>query len=688
MFRPTLPISPSTTPANVHGAAGADASHDAPPAAPTTTTGAVPESRSAGHKIRKSVGKFVRSNVKEPLKKMAHTISSRSSQSSRSARISPSAEGSLAASQLGRDGAVVEAPVNPPAREEPSESHAQSGEEVQTQTEAAPPEGHDTRPDVAPAKQRVVVTYADKGKEVDSGSHPVSDEVVQSGEAVQTAPEAALPEGRDTPPDVAPAKQRVGVTYADKGKGVDAGLKGRRSFSGGEQLLKPGATENRRSSSLSVGPHDRKKMRHLGGVPRPPSFTGVSRQTSVSSMLGRHTPYSLTPQQVKWLEAENLPTKLDTQMMFLSKEVRETLATPQLVEDDLQGGDYLSKYEAGPESASHAKTQGYQYHGEILGGIPRTRNKGDYRANHGVIVVIDRSLPRQTEPYGPGSPFMVHSRAGIGTDTPLFATVASTLQKGRYKVFRPKNRALAARVSTIAKKWASKNYIPYDLEDLKLMTKPESAMAWDGEAEKMAIKYGMTADTAYPKWARNDVVKATLKTAIGSMCVTLYVKCLQSADLDGAVDKFKTDHPERDFNQTPLTKDEKKDIMRARVRAWKDGSFIRHKARGMAPMNAEHLLYSDKENFKCIGWIEVKEEDVAYKEQVPPTAPTLAHTGLTGSPLDPVVLANALKRNPDLEAYIKDPEQLQARLSLTQEAAQEDMQRELWTTSESEPEGA
>ena len=321
--------------------------------------------------------------------------------------------------------------------------------------------------------------------------------------------------------------------------------------------------------------------------------------------------------------------------------LEKQMQSKQLSIGDMLPGDVLLRF-AHP-TIPHPRTEEIQSR-PVMNGIPSPQNFGDYRNAHAVMWVKNPGNPGNTEARGMGEPQVVDARAGLGEEN-IMAVQPTALQAGTYWVYRPTDAHLGDVAAQVGMRWADEGKVPYSIPELSQMGKPtDEFVKFDEEAKEAAVSFAVDAFEANPKWAENPPGISVKKMEKGAQCASLVAKSYQAAKLRVEHAK-KMEHARKVMTQDAeaVPADDLADAILAHSLA--DAVFegymankgpaehldsltglMAHKPNGIAPRTLEHLMFTGKNadgspQFKPIGVLEMKQEDILYAESRNPAIP-------------------------------------------------------------------
>lgn len=290
---------------------------------------------------------------------------------------------------------------------------------------------------------------------------------------------------------------------------------------------------------------------------------------------------------------------------------------------DMLPGDVLLRYQSpkGPDERIEMAQMKPR-----LNGIPSSKNFGDFRIAHALLWTKNPANPGNTEARGMGEPQVVDARGGIG-DTNIMSVQPTALQAGTYWVYRPTDAHLGDITAQVGMRWADEGNIPYGAQELRLIGEPtDKFIKFDEEAKEDALIFAHDAFEANPKWADNPP-DTHWRLKKGAQCASLIIKAYQAAQL--RIEQAK--------------KVEAGDIDATFADALNSlTGVLANKPKGISPRTLEHLMFTSKNidgspQFKPLGVLTMKQEDVLYDESRIPDAPwPLGITDVPNKPPSPV----------------------------------------------------
>lgn len=238
-----------------------------------------------------------------------------------------------------------------------------------------------------------------------------------------------------------------------------------------------------------------------------------------------------------------------------------------------------------------------------------------------------------------GEPQVVDARGGLG-ETNIMAVQPTALQAGTYWVYRPTDTHLGDIAAQVGMRWADEGKVPYGAKELSQMGKPtDEFIKFDDEAKEDVVSFARDAFEANPKWAENPP-DSHWREKKGAACSSLIPKTYQAAklriELARKVEAGDTD-AELEDGLNSLT------------------GLLAYKSNGISPRTLEHFMFTGKNadgspQFKPLGALTMKQEDVLYEESRIPDAPwPLGTTDVPNKPPSP-------SQDPDSDTSItKDP---------------------------------
>lgn len=298
--------------------------------------------------------------------------------------------------------------------------------------------------------------------------------------------------------------------------------------------------------------------------------------------------------------------------------LEKQLQSKQLTIADMLPGDVLLRFAHPTEP--QIRTEEIQMRPK-LNGIPSPENFGDFRNTHVLIWAKNPSNPGNTEARGMGEPQVVDARGGFGT-TNILSVQPTALQTGKYWVYRPTDAHLGGVAAQIGMRWADEGKVPYSVPELSQMGKPtDNFIKFDAEAKEAALSFTLDAFDADPKWAENPPGTQWNKMEKGATCASLVAKTYQAA-------KLRIEQARKvEAGDADATLEHGLDSLTG---------LLAHKANGISPRTLEHLMFTGKNadgslQFKPVGVLEMKQEDVLYDESRIPDVPL--PPGITNSNL-------------------------------------------------------
>lgn len=326
-------------------------------------------------------------------------------------------------------------------------------------------------------------------------------------------------------------------------------------------------------------------------------------------------------------------------------ELEKELRSKPLTIADMRPGDVLLRFDH--PTLPHPRTEEIQMRPR-LNGIPSPQNFGDYRNSHVVMWAKNPNNPGNTEARGMGEPQVVDARAGLGEEN-ILSVQPTALQAGTYWVYRPTDAHLGDVAAQVGMRWADEGKVHYSIPELSQMGKPTSDfVTFDEEAKEAAVSFAVDAFEANPKWAENPPGTSVKRMEKGASCSSLIAKTYQPAKLRVEYAK-KVEDAKKEMIKKEMIQDDNAapaadladailaDILADAVLANKGKKgpaelldsltgLMAHKPNGISPRTLEHLMFTGKNadgspQFKPLGVLEMKQEDVLYPESRNPAIP-------------------------------------------------------------------
>lgn len=288
--------------------------------------------------------------------------------------------------------------------------------------------------------------------------------------------------------------------------------------------------------------------------------------------------------------------------------LEKQLLSKSLTAADMLPGDVLLRYESPTEPSP--RTEEIQMQPK-LNGIPSPENFGDFRNAHVLMWAKNPKNPGNTEARGMGEPQVVDARAGIGGKNILSAQ-PTALQAGTYWVYRPTDAHLGDVAAQIGMRWADEGQVPYSVPELSQMGKPTGDfIKFDEKAKEAAVSFARDAFEANPEWAKNPPGTHGKEMQNGATCSSFIPKTYQPAKLRIELAR------KMEAGDTNATIEDGLDSLTG---------LLAHNPNGISPRTLEHLMFTGKNadgspQFKPIGRLVMKQEDVLYDESRNPDAP-------------------------------------------------------------------